>query len=643
MGAARIIRYLASLLDVTFGTLAEKDVLSRDATSGRWVNRTLANAGIAPLAHTHVIGDVTNLATVLTGKSDVGHTHIIANITGLQSVLNAKVDWEDFGNTLAAGFTTNHFTIIPTFLAEAFRIEDGDEEVVFQVQGGAVAYGRYFRSASLNVSFDQDGMAGNGARITDISGDNVATGTVANARTTATSANTVGAIVARDGTGSFSAGTITPTLIDFGVTGAGHKAYFYHSGTAKYGIGVGSGIQFFAPDSDRMFFGSMALADGTTFVEQFSTAAFAPFVRFKGSGATGAVGTEQSLSLVRDVVGGVSWPQVADFKLGRYSTTGGVVPNTRLDINLKNDASLTLAGDITVLTLSSDGKVTVPISLVTKNIDINNTAGATGGRFFTTNNGVNDYPFLWIGGPNTAVACVFERIISTASFYFGETTDTGGVVFRGTGGLQSNATVASGKANIIFIQNTANNTSSNEVCLRLGPHNGYGSNNAPYVGAYNVVNDGGLTFGTYNSGNLEVARVTPAGIWMIGTATDDTSGSILQVNGNVRAKGQMLQGMQTLTDGATIAWDLNVAGNGTVTLGAAGRAITITNYKAGGNYQLIVKQDATGNRTITTWPANCKWSNGVVPVLSTGANAIDIVTFFSDGTNLYGVLAPAFA
>ncbi len=49
--AARIIRYFAELLDTLIsGTPAEKDVLSRDATSGKWVNRTLAQAGIAPLA-----------------------------------------------------------------------------------------------------------------------------------------------------------------------------------------------------------------------------------------------------------------------------------------------------------------------------------------------------------------------------------------------------------------------------------------------------------------------------------------------------------------------------------------------------------------------------------------------------------------
>lgn len=40
--------------------------------------------------HTHVIGDVTGLQTSLDGKALTGHTHIIADVTGLQTELNSK-------------------------------------------------------------------------------------------------------------------------------------------------------------------------------------------------------------------------------------------------------------------------------------------------------------------------------------------------------------------------------------------------------------------------------------------------------------------------------------------------------------------------------------------------------------------------
>ena len=97
---------------------------------------------------------------------------------------------------------------------------------------------------------------------------------------------------------------------------------------------------------------------------------------------------------------------------------------------------------------------------------------------------------------------------------------------------------------------------------------------------------------------------------------------------------------QTLTDGATINWDVALGRVATVTLGAAGRTMAApTNLKVG-TYILRVYQDGTGSRTITTWNSVFKWTAAVAPVLSTGAGKLDIITFFSDGTNLYGSYLP---
>ena len=54
------------------------------------------------------------------------------------------------------------------------------------------------------------------------------------------------------------------------------------------------------------------------------------------------------------------------------------------------------------------------------------------------------------------------------------------------------------------------------------------------------------------------------------------------------------------------------------------------------NILLRLVQDATGSRTVT-WPATVKWPGGTAPTLTTTANAIDIVTFYYDGTNYNGV------
>lgn len=56
----------------------------------------------------------------------------------------------------------------------------------------------------------------------------------------------------------------------------------------------------------------------------------------------------------------------------------------------------------------------------------------------------------------------------------------------------------------------------------------------------------------------------------------------------------------------------------------------------GGSYMLVIRQDATGSRTVV-WAAEYKFSNGQAPTLSTAANSIDIYTFLVEGSTIYVV------
>ena len=99
---------------------------------------------------------------------------------------------------------------------------------------------------------------------------------------------------------------------------------------------------------------------------------------------------------------------------------------------------------------------------------------------------------------------------------------------------------------------------------------------------------------------------------------------------------------QTATgDGATtIDWKL---GNKFYfTFGAFNETFTFTSPTNPCNILLVLKQDATGSRTVT-WPASVKWSGGTAPTLSTAPSSIDIVTFYYDGTNYFGQSSLAFA
>ena len=71
---------------------------------------------------------------------------------------------------------------------------------------------------------------------------------------------------------------------------------------------------------------------------------------------------------------------------------------------------------------------------------------------------------------------------------------------------------------------------------------------------------------------------------------------------------------------------------------------TFTFTSPGGECNLLLKliQDATGGRTVT-WPATAKWPGGTAPTLSAGGNDVDIVSFYFDGTNYYGIASLDFS
>jgi len=90
----------------------------------------------------------------------------------------------------------------------------------------------------------------------------------------------------------------------------------------------------------------------------------------------------------------------------------------------------------------------------------------------------------------------------------------------------------------------------------------------------------------------------------------------------------------------TIDWTTGQKHKSTLT---ANCTYTFTAPQGPCNLLLKVVQDGTGSRTVT-WPATVKWpTNGTAPTLSTGASDVDIITFYYDGTNYYGVASLDFA
>ena len=91
---------------------------------------------------------------------------------------------------------------------------------------------------------------------------------------------------------------------------------------------------------------------------------------------------------------------------------------------------------------------------------------------------------------------------------------------------------------------------------------------------------------------------------------------------------------QSLTSGTSIAWNANTAQVAYLSLAHNGTMANPTNHKAGGVYIMRVTQSASP-KTLA-WSTGYKWPGNTAPTMTSTASAVDIFTFTSDGTYMYG-------
>lgn len=66
--------------------------------------------------------------------------------------------------------------------------------------------------------------------------------------------------------------------------------------------------------------------------------------------------------------------------------------------------------------------------------------------------------------------------------------------------------------------------------------------------------------------------------------------------------------------------------------------LTFPTAVAGQSFTLILAQGGSGSYTIT-WPGSVMWHAGISPTLTTSVGGIDILGFFTDGTNWFGFVS----
>ena len=142
---------------------------------------------------------------------------------------------------------------------------------------------------------------------------------------------------------------------------------------------------------------------------------------------------------------------------------------------------------------------------------------------------------------------------------------------------------------------------------------------------------------TYSNNNLTIKQSNGDLNVVVNTMTG------LTINGNLTYSGQANNPIYTAgTVTASHIPNWNNSNVQHVILSAATTSISGgTNIANGAIYTMILKQNATGSRVVT-WATQYKWQSGIAPVLTSIPNGVDILTFISDGTNLYGLIAKDF-
>lgn len=168
---------------------------------------------------------------------------------------------------------------------------------------------------------------------------------------------------------------------------------------------------------------------------------------------------------------------------------------------------------------------------------------------------------------------------------------------------------------------------------------------SPFSGIFTITNTTAAT--STNSGALQVAGGLGVGGSLYVGQTGTFGSNIIIGQGS----GGSISGLNTLTvntlfyqsvgyftPASTATLTLNVA-NGMMqkfTLTNASTSITMPSASPGANFMLMLSQDNTGGRLVSSW-SSVRWPSGTTATLTTTANKTDIFSFFSDGTSWYGI------
>ena len=226
-------------------------------------------------------------------------------------------------------------------------------------------------------------------------------------------------------------------------------------------------------------------------------------------------------------------------------------------------------------------------------------------------------------GALTGAIHVFTDAVEGDYTLFNNTSGSHVLTFANTGHAANGVAITQGQKALVYTTGTA-------IVDVLA---GAGLGNVTTTGTQTLTNK---TLTTPKINDTTAITATGAEINYSDLATLGTSAAskVLTTNANnlTTISGAMLNTQDTLTDQATIAWDVIASPVAFVTLGGnrTMAAPSGTGAAAGQFISLLVKQDGTGSRTIT-WNAVYEFPSDTAPTLTTTANLGDIFSFRYNG------------
>jgi hypothetical protein len=307
----------------------------------------------------------------------------------------------------------------------------------------------------------------------------------------------------------------------------------------------------------------------------------------------------------------------ADLKLelmatGEKSGLWGDITNTNLTILQQAIAGyeeVSIAGGVqtTPLTFSnglvSDGK----------NAVIKFTGTITGNQTVTIPDSI-EKTYIISNGTTGAFTVEFKTASGTG-VTFGTTDKSTKILFADGTNIVDTGTVS-----LTGVQTLTNKTLTAPILDEINDSNG--NEEIIFTTTASAVNE--ITIANATTGNRPNISVTGDDTNIGLSVSTKGTGLILFNDGAFNADA-------TLTDGATITWDVGSSPVAKVTLGGNRTLSAPTNSASGQFISLTVIQDATGSRLLT-WNSAYEFTGDTAPTLTTTASKADIFVFKYNGT-----------